>query len=73
MGRICPCPSAGSGFLWSRSQGKPETSRGVCASKSIMSGAEGFVPPWAAKEVGSEVHGGAGAEWMSNSWLDATE
>lgn len=42
-------------------RGKPETSRGVYASKSFISGAEGFVPHWAGKEAGSEVHGGAGA------------
>lgn len=42
-------------------RGKPETSRGVYASNSIISGAEGFVPHWAGKEAGSEVHGGAGA------------
>lgn len=58
-------------------RGKPETSRGVYASKSIISGAEGFVPHWAGKEAGSEVHGGAGAGAVSGQaipvWMQLSE
>lgn len=43
-----------------QAQGKPETSRGVYAPKSIISGA-GICLSVGWKEAGSEVHGGAGA------------
>lgn len=56
-----------------QAQGKPETSRGVYAPKSIISGA-GICPSMGWKEAGSEVHGGAGAvSLQSNSSVDAAE